>query len=245
MKKIGVIGIGLMGGSIALALKKSNPCFELYGLDKQQEHLEYALNNSIIDAKLNTSNCNLMDIIIIATPVKQVITVIKNHYSLFAENKTLITDMGSTKTYICNQVKENFPELNFIGGHPMTGGEVSGPQVAKADLFQSKIYVLIEDSNEDSNKYPGIRELSKIFKGIGARVITLTAEEHDKLVSFTSHLPQLLASSVINELISIENKNKNVNKLIGQGFRDFTRIAASNSEVWTDIFITNKDNISK
>ncbi|HLV10435.1 MAG TPA: prephenate dehydrogenase dimerization domain-containing protein, partial [Halanaerobiales bacterium] len=78
----------------------------------------------------------------------------------------------------------------------------------------------------------------------GARVITLTAEEHDKLVSFTSHLPQLLASSVINELISIESKNKNANKLIGQGFLDFTRIAASNSEVWTDIFITNKDNIS-
>ncbi|HLV10756.1 MAG TPA: prephenate dehydrogenase/arogenate dehydrogenase family protein, partial [Halanaerobiales bacterium] len=178
MKKIGVIGIGLMGGSIALALKNNYPHFKLYGLDKQKEHLEYALNNNLIDAELNNSNCNLMDIIIIATPVRQVISVIKNYYSLFKETNTLITDMGSTKTYICNQVKENFPELNFIGGHPMTGGEASGPQVAKADLFQSKIYVLIESSNKGSNKDPGISKLSKLLKGIGARVITLTAEEH-------------------------------------------------------------------
>jgi len=230
-----------MGGSIALALKKYCSDFSIYGFDINKDHLNYAHENGMLDAELSNENCQMMDIIFIATPVTTVTKVLKNYYPFIKNTEVLITDIGSTKSYICHKVQEEFPELNFIGGHPMTGREVSGPEGALADLFLDKNYILMK--NHQGGNRGKVKKLEEIINKIGARIIYLTPEEHDRLVSFTSHLPQFLATAIINELISLEKEQPGIDRLVGQGFLDFTRIAASDPRMWTDIFTTNKDNI--
>lgn len=241
MVNLGIIGLGLMGGSIALSLKKFRPAFRLCGYDINRNHLDYCLNKGMIDEELNYENSPLMDIIFITTPVTVVLKVIKEYYPYIKNTEVLITDMGSTKFYICDQIKKNFPEINFIGGHPMTGREFSGPEAAVSDLFIDKNYILMNNQGSITSKKANL--LEEVIKSIGSRIKYFAPEEHDQLVSFTSHLPQFLATAAINELISFEKEKPGVEVLIGQGFLDFTRIAASDSTMWTDIFLTNSENI--
>ncbi|MFW5981712.1 MAG: prephenate dehydrogenase [Halanaerobiaceae bacterium] len=252
---IGIIGLGLMGGSLALALKDNFVSLKLYGLDKDKENLNYALNNNIIDELLDYENISELDIIFIAVPVRSVIKVIADLLPYIDKKKTIVTDMGSTKEYICQEIKENYPELNFIPAHPMTGKESSGPQNASSELFIGKTYVIIKENKEvrdkeidfikDKNKSYSYKYLENILKGIGAELIYMDAKRHDEIVALTSHLPHLLAASIMNLLVASEEKCFNMSRIMGQGYRDFTRIAACNPSMWQDIFITNKEAVIK
>ncbi|MDI3546493.1 MAG: prephenate dehydrogenase [Halanaerobiales bacterium] len=237
MKQIGIIGLGLMGGSMGLAIKKYLPGVKVAGYDLNQNHLNYALKQGMVDQELSPTNIKEMEIIFIAVPVRSIITVLNEIYPEIDLKKTIVTDMGSTKAYLYQQIKEKFPGLRYVGGHPMTGREVSGPQGALADLFQNKNYILFKEAGKISSR------LTDLLKKIGAEVIYLEPEEHDKLVAFTSHLPQLIATCLVNEIITVEAEFPLLSRLIGQGFLDLTRIAASDPKMWVDIFLTNKDNL--
>ncbi len=241
MSKIGIIGLGLMGASLGLALKKYLPENEIYGDDLNDENFKYAVDNDIIDKNLSKDIIKEMKIIFIAVPINNTIDVLNDIYSNI-NSETLVTDLGSTKSFLISEINKNFPDMNYIGGHPMAGKETSGPQSAEADLFKNKSYILVNDNdnlNEEADN------LKNIIQRIGANVYFLKGEEHDKLVAKTSHLPQIIASSLIYEFIKSEEENSEIAKLIGTGFLDTTRIAASNPEIWEDIFLTNKDNVLK
>ncbi|MEJ6952172.1 prephenate dehydrogenase [Natronospora cellulosivora (SeqCode)] len=249
---IGIIGLGLMGGSLALALKDNFDKLKLYGLDKDQKNLSYVKKNKIIDKIIDNENISKLDIIFIAVPVRSVVKVITDLLPYIDSEKTIVSDMGSTKEYICQEIKENFPELQFVAGHPMTGKELSGPEYASASLFKEKTYVIIRDDSEieDDSRENGILNESKdtgnynnlinLLKGIGAKLVFMNARRHDEIVALTSHLPHLLAAASVNLLADSENKYSEMSKIMGQGFRDFTRIAGCNPEMWQDIFVTNK-----
>ncbi|ACL69792.1 prephenate dehydrogenase [Halothermothrix orenii] len=240
MYRVGIIGLGLMGGSLGLALHKYLPNIQVYGQDIKKDNIDYSITHGIIDKELTTSQLKNMDLIFIATPVRKVVGVIKEIYPYLNSTKTIITDMGSTKAGIIKEVTRFFPDLKFIGGHPMTGKETSGPSVADPELFKDKNYILVTEGKDAET---GIIE--DILIKIGARIYYLNPEEHDFMVSFTSHLPQVISTLMINILTRLEKDYNEITNLIGGGFLDLTRIAASNPDMWVDIFISNRDNILK
>lgn len=237
MMNIGIIGLGLMGSSLALAINKYCQDIIIYGNDKNRGNLDYVLANNIIADVLNIDRLSRLDILFLAVPVRASIEVLEEIRPYLNAERTLITDLGSTKSYICREMKERFPDLKFIGGHPMTGRETSGPDTADEDLFLNKSYLLI---NEPALKREG-KILIEILEKIGARIIFIDSERHDDLVALTSHLPHLIAIALMNEVIKYEEEFPEISKLMGQGFRDFTRIAASSPVVWRDIFLTNRE----
>ena len=247
MKNIGIIGLGLIGSSLSSALKKYSQV-KIWGYDINSDHVDYNINRNIIDEILEKKYINKMDIIFIAVPVCSVKNVIKNIFPHLNSN-TIVTDMGSTKHNITTEINNNFPSINFIGGHPMAGKEVSGPEAADPDLFKDKTYILINDKiNNENNKDDNIlknnlNHLKSLLSSLGCKVKIMDSKTHDQLVAVTSHLPQITASTLIEELISRENDFPDISELVGTGFLDMTRIAAGNPEMWLDIFITNKKNI--
>ncbi|MFW5998345.1 MAG: prephenate dehydrogenase [Bacillota bacterium] len=240
MKKIGIIGLGLIGTSLGLALKKYNDVI-IQGYDIKSEHLHYTLQENIVDKVLENENIEQMDIIFIAVPVCSIIPVIKKIFPYINYKKTIITDMGSTKEYLIKEISRKFPRLKFIGGHPMAGKEKSGPKAASADLFKNKSYILTDDNINIRNDE--IKEIKNLLTSIGCRVNIMNSTAHDRMVAMTSHLPQITASALIDQLKDNEEKNPDISELIGTGFLDLTRIAASSPQMWLDIFSTNKKNI--
>jgi len=253
--KVGIIGLGLMGSSMALALKKYCDNIIVFGHDLNENHIAYSKNNNIIDHKLTNQLIAKVDIIFIAVPVKSIAKVINKISPYLDKEKTLLTDMGSTKSYICEEIKKNFPHLDFIGGHPMTGKEVSGPENANPDLYTNMTYILIDYKKSENNKQDINKiilddkldvkkeQLIKTLNKIGCNLVFMDAEKHDKIVALTSHLPHFIAISLINRIIKSEDEYPDINKIMGQGFRDFTRIAACSPDMWKDIFISNREHI--
>ncbi|MFP4015608.1 MAG: prephenate dehydrogenase [Halanaerobiales bacterium] len=256
--KVGFIGLGLMGSSMALAIKKYCRKIDIYGYDQNTDNLSYTIENGYIDLQLKEEDFAALDILFIAVPVNKIINVIKKIYPYLDLTRTLVTDMGSTKSYISKTIMERFPELCFLGGHPMTGREVSGPEYADADLFTNMTYIITSDTctNDEDNliQQNNILSLQESFKKkeeklinilnqIGARILYMESEMHDKIVALTSHLPHFLASSLVGRIIDAEKHYPDIDKIMGQGFRDFTRIAACSPQIWKDIFISNRDHI--
>ena len=240
MKKIGIIGLGLMGTSLALALKKYLPGVMIAGSDQNQRHLEFNLANQTVNQQLSNDNLGQMELIFVATPVNSTISILGQIKDKINGTKTIVTDLGSTKGEICRSVKKLYPELMFIGGHPMTGKENSGPGAAEADLFVDKSYILTTGAE------PFIEQkLTPLLKKIGARIVFLDPAEHDEMVAITSHMPQLLATAMINQLFEFKEYFPQIQALIGRGFLDLTRIAASNPRMWTDIYRSNRVNLLK
>ncbi len=238
MKKAAIIGLGLIGGSFGLALKKYLPGCRVYGYDINQENLEFSLQNGLIDEILKNDILKEIEIVFIAVPVRATLKVIASIYPFLQTDKTIITDMGSTKSYLCQEIKKKYPDLTFVGGHPMAGKETVGPTDAEAELFKNKSYLLVDDSEKWA-----LEKVKEVMMLIGCRVKILTAREHDRLVALTSHLPKVNATCLMNLLLTSREESANIEALIGTGFLDMSRIAGSNPEMWLDIFLTNKENI--
>ena len=239
--KIGIIGMGLMGTSMAMALKKYIGDISIFGQDKDERHLNYVLTSNIITEKLERTNSRELDLLFLAVPVKKTKEVLGAALPDLDIEKVLVTDMGSTKSYVCNEIKKEYPFIDFIGGHPMTGLELCGPEAASSKLFRNRTYVLIEPENFETKLEIKKKLLVEILKKIGAEVIMMNSDTHDELTAVTSHLPHFLAASFVKEVIETERKHPEVYRLMGQGFRDFTRIAGSNPDIWKDIFLTNRE----
>lgn len=240
MKKLVIFGVGLIGGSVALALKKAGHSTQIIGVGRSQQSLQTALDLGVIDVA--TSNiADAMrdaDMVLIAAPVAQtpsILSAIKPHLGA----QTIITDAGSTKGDVLRYAEEILGELSrqFIGGHPIAGAEKSGVTAATDNLYISQNVVLTPSKNTNPQAILTVR---KLWLDCGANVSEMSAETHDSIFAAVSHLPHLLAFALVDDIAS----RANAAQLFGfaaSGFRDFTRIAGSNPEMWRDISLANKE----
>lgn len=242
-KKIIIIGVGLIGGSLGLALKEKKANFKIVGIDKQ-EIIEKAIARGAIDeGTVNLKEgIEEADIVIIATPVKTILNLL-TQINPFLKKGCIVTDTGSTKQQIVRKANKVLSkDIFFIGGHPMAGSEEYGIDSANSHLFQDKTYILTP--TKKSNLI-AIEKISSLIKMIGGKRLILNSLEHDRIVGTVSHLPQIMAVSLVNmvsELVRKENNN-NYFKAVGEGFKDITRIASSPYKIWEDICDTNQENI--
>jgi prephenate dehydrogenase len=218
LNTVTIYGTGLIGGSLALALKRAFPDIRIAGVDKP-DVLERAKRLKVIDV----AGAQPADLVILATPVGDILKLIDQ----FKMKESLVTDVGSTKVAICNKAERM--AVPFIGGHPMAGLEQSGPEAANADLFRDAPYFLCRVSSTPDG---AIQIMSDLARAIGAAPIELTPEHHDQLVAQVSHLPQILSTVLADQT----SANKDI---AGPGLRSMTRLAGSPFHVWRDIFKTS------
>lgn len=239
MKKLVIFGVGLIGGSVALALKKQANAPLCVGVGRSQTSLEQALALKLIDEATTDIEAALhdADMVLIAAPVaqtKQILQSIQPHLN----TKTIITDAGSTKTDILAIAKDVLGEQSkqFIGGHPIAGAEKSGPTAAMDNLYMAKNVVL---TPSPENSQSDIQQVSQLWVSCGAKVIEMTAEKHDGIFATVSHLPHVLAFALVEDMVSRDNADE-LFEFAASGFRDFTRIAGSSPEMWRDISFANR-----
>ncbi|MCJ7788734.1 MAG: prephenate dehydrogenase/arogenate dehydrogenase family protein [Candidatus Atribacteria bacterium] len=242
-KKITIIGVGLIGGSLGLALKKKNPKFKIAGIDKL-EIIEKAIARGAIDeGTINLENgIKEADLIIIATPVKTIVDLLPR-INPFIKKGCIVTDTGSTKGQIVETADKILSkDVYFIGGHPIAGSEKYGIDSADPLLFQDKTYILTP--TKDTNLL-ALKKIFLLIKIINAKRLILDPLEHDRIVGAVSHLPQIMAVSLTNMIgeLGQQENNDNYFKAIGEGFKDMTRIASSPYKMWEDICETNQENI--
>jgi len=235
--KIGIIGLGLMGGSLSIALQKTSKEFYFVGLDHNKEHCTQALSLGLVNEVVHTldaiSRCN---IIFLTIPVDGIIAISKQFRQLDA--KCTIIDLGSTKEKISTSIPLEIRE-NFVTAHPMTGTEKFGPSAAIADLYQDKVVVLCD--MEKSGVYQQ-KVAKELFSSIGMQLVFMDAKEHDRHAAFISHMPHALSYSLANAVMKQE-ASESIIALAGGGFKDMSRIAKSSPKMWEDIFRQNKGNL--
>lgn len=233
MKKILIIGLGLIGGSIALGIKRAHPHYEIWGYDRPEVQT-IALEQTIIDnAAHNLCSAEQADIILIALPLEATLDTLRKLAELKLKEQVLITDTGSTKQSIIQLAQELFEskKIIFVGGHPMAGSHKSGVRAADVHLFENAYYVLTEEN-------VALRDL---LKGLGAKFIIVNPKEHDQVTGQVSHFPHVLASSLVLQAEEYAVTHPLVRQLGAGGFRDMTRIAEADSTMWTGILLSNPD----
>jgi len=243
-KKIGIIGLGLIGGSLSMALKKKFPSQQIIGVDDKQS-TDYALSVNSIDISFSVQEvrkcAKMCDIIFLCTPINQIMTLMPV-ISESIKPGTLITDVGSTKRAIVKEAEKYFfHDTYFIGGHPLTGNEGYGIASADPMMFENTVYALTPSQHIPQKL---IRYLGILLETIGAKVYFLSPALHDKIAAGVSHLPQLLTVALINLIARHQTTSCHYVKLAAGGFRDLTRIASSPYDIWDDIINTNGDEMS-
>ena len=240
INKITIVGVGLIGGSLARALKEKNLAKVVFGYGRDQARLKDAQKLNVID-QFSTSIEEAIvgaEIIVIATPVGTFKSILGEIEPLVTDN-VIITDVGSTKTDIVNSVRSVLRAKSncFIPAHPIAGKERSGFEVSDSMLFDGKKVII---TPQDNNSYDSIKVIEGMWKGVGAEVDFMSSESHDNLLGMTSHLPHMLAFSLVNYLV---NQNPTASIYAGGGFKDFSRIASGDAIMWRDICLQNKDQI--
>ena len=237
MLTVGFIGLGLMGGSLSIALKETGESFHFLGLDHNDTHCKEALSLGLVDEIVNDLDAlQTCDIILLSIPVDGIITVsqkIKN----IKETCTII-DLGSTKEKISNAIPKKIRQ-NFVTAHPMTGTEKFGPSAALPNLYKDKVVVLC-DMERSGEKQQHVAKT--LFESIGMKLVFMDAKEHDRHAAFISHMPHALSYALANSVMQQE-ASKSIIALAGGGFKDMSRIAKSSPNMWEDIFRQNKTNV--
>lgn len=235
---IGISGLGLIGGSLAAAMGKYVSTVKVVGYDIDREVAEKALRRGLISTAEVTFDkfVNSCHLIFLATPVSTILDQIKLLHSY--TQPLIVTDVGSVKSPVMKAAETLPGNIVFVGGHPMAGSQKVGIENANPDLFRNAAYVLCPPPTA---QIP--RELTKLIESVGARQITMPPDEHDRVVSVISHVPQLLSVALLNEAM-LRNSTR-VLELAAGGFRDMTRIGSSPYEIWKDILSHNRKNIAR
>lgn len=238
-RKIAIFGVGLIGGSVALALKKQSNPPQITGVGRSSQSLQEALDLGLIDvAETEVARAVASaDLVLIATPVAQtpaILRAIRPHLNA----DTVITDAGSTKSdvIVYAQTELGTQIDQFVGGHPIAGGEKSGPAAAMADLYVGKNVILTPDAKTRAD---ALHKVTALWQACGAVVSSMTPQAHDSVFAAVSHLPHLLAFALVEDLAKRDNAEL-LFKFAASGFRDFTRIAGSHPEMWRDIALANR-----
>ena len=239
-KKISIIGLGLIGTSILHAINtKQKERVTTFAYDVNSEHREI-----VSEMKIASFVCDKIhdavkdaDLVILAVPVGSMKSVAKSITSSLKEG-AIVTDTGSTKNSVINDVNPYIPtRVNFIPSHPLAGTEYSGPKSGFSSLFENRYWLIVNEKETGQTK-----RLANFFENLGSIVETVSAEYHDKILAITSHLPHLIAYTIVGTASDLESDLKNdVIKFSASGFRDFTRIAASDPIMWRDVFLNNSE----
>jgi prephenate dehydrogenase len=234
---IGIIGLGLMGGSLAKAIKKYRIAKKVYGYARTPKTIEEIKELDLVDELMNLEDLKRnSDIIILAIPVDSIIDMMEELIDI--SNTTTIIDMGSTKEIIIRNIPEKIRK-NFVATHPMTGTEKFGPKAAIDGLYEGKAVVLCDlEKNDEIHKQRAI----DIFQEIGMRIIFMNSHDHDIHACYMSHLPHAISYSLANTVMSHEDP-KSIIALAAGGFKDMSRVAKSSPVMWTDIFRQNRKNL--
>jgi len=239
--KVCIIGLGLIGGSIALAIKKEHPGAFIVGCDVNIEQAKLAKSLRIIDELSPSLEAGVQeaDLVVLATPVLQTENILAQIGQLPFKNDVIITDVGSTKQRVMECANSLLKQgVTFIGGHPMAGSHKSGIVAAKEHLFENAFYILTPAKNTSESH---VQKLQMWLKGTKARFVTLSPEEHDYITGVISHFPHIIAASLVHQAQQHGKENDFISRLAAGGFRDITRIASSSPEMWRDILLHNKD----
>lgn len=236
--KIGIVGLGLMGGSMALALKHLSFVSSITGCDHNPSHQEVALARGLVESFVSFEELKAQcDVIFLAIPVDGVIEFLQRSTDLAGSDKTLI-DLGSTKALIVNAIPDAI-RSNVVAAHPMTGTEQFGPSAALEGLYAEKVVVLCDlEHSGDTQRDIALR----IFQAIGMQIRRMGAEQHDRHAAFISHMPHVISYALANTVLAQEEK-ENILTLAAGGFRSMSRLAKSSPAMWEDIFRQNRQNV--
>ena len=238
-QKLAIFGVGLIGGSVALAMRRAGQTGTIVGVGRDPKALDEALALGVIDqADSAVSAVQDADLILLATPVGQFESILHTISPYLGKN-TLITDAGSTKGNVVAVAKNtlNAEHVRFIPAHPIAGAEKSGVTAAKHDLFIGKNVVLTPFSSTSTED---VTRIEKFWQECGAQTPLMTPEQHDRIFAAVSHLPHLLAFALVDDIARRENASEILGYAAG-GFRDFSRIAGSSPEMWRDISLANRE----
>ncbi len=234
--RVAIVGFGLIGGSIALGVRKRWPGTRVVAIDRDAVVASALRAAAADDGGDDLSLCAGADLVVLAAPVQtnvRILCDLPNHVS----GPAVVTDVGSTKRQVADSACCLPERLQFVGGHPLAGASTGGLTAARSDLFADHAWIL----TPAGERQPAIERLSRFIEGLGARVHFMTPEAHDDAVAYLSHLPQIVASALMH-LVG-EKAREDGLALAGRGLRDTTRLASSPADIWRDIALTNRDNI--
>lgn len=239
INKLVIFGVGLIGGSFAMALRQADFARKIVGFGRSMENMSSALGTYVIDEiGMDPSAVKDADLVVLAVPVGQMGAIMASIAPHLASH-TVVTDMGSTKQDVVALARQHLPRhlSRFVPGHPIAGAEKSGVKAAREDLFRDRTVVLTPIAETD----PAAKDLvASLWAGCGARVAEMTPQQHDALFAAVSHLPHVLAFALV-DYIATQSNAEQLFGFAASGFRDFTRIAGSSPEMWRDISLANRE----
>lgn len=243
-KTIYIAGLGLIGASMALGIKRDHPDYEILGYNRSQTSRDIALERGMIDRATDdfASFAPLADVIILTLPIKQTITFIQELAGLNLKEGVIISDAGSTKSDIVDAAEEYLAgkSVRFVGAHPMAGSHKTGAASADVNLFENAYYIFTPSSLTSPDT---LEEMKDLLSGLHARFIEIDAKEHDRVTSQISHFPHILASSLMEQTAIYAQEHEMTRRFAAGGFRDMTRIAESEPGMWTSILLSNRETI--
>lgn len=237
--KIAIIGLGLMGGSMALALRRNSFGKVFWGIDNSSENAQKALDLHIVDEIVSIDKVNDADLVILATPIDVIKKLLPKVLDKISRN-TYVTDLGSTKRICCEGIRNHPKRKQYIAAHPMAGTENSGPQAAFAELFLNKVAIICEEELSDKE---GVSLIEKMYASLWMRVIKMSAKEHDQHLAYVSHLSHLTSFALGSTVLKIERDERRIFDMASTGFASTVRLAKSSPEMWAPIFEHNRENL--
>ncbi len=238
--EMAVVGVGLIGGSLALAARKAGLVETVTGVDADPIHREVALATGMVDraAAELTADLSRAGLVVLAVPVAEIVALLPE-VARHVKDGCLVTDVGSVKGPILAAGDTAFPDGRFVAGHPIAGQERSGPAAARPDLFEGANWIVTPSALTNANT---VERVSALWRGVGSTIVTMEADWHDEVFAAVSHLPHLVAYALMDAVLGLPLGEERLQFAAG-GLRDFTRVAASHPLMWRDIFLMNRDPI--
>jgi prephenate dehydrogenase len=241
MTKVYIIGIGLIGGSMAIDFKSHYSEVEVYGIDSNESHISEALQLGIIDFSDELKNISNADIVILSVPVDDALKLLHEILNLIKDS-TLVFDVGSTKFPICEAITNHPKRGNFIATHPIAGTEFSGPSAARKNLFQGKTTIICE---VEKTTFKLQKRALELFEKLGMHIRYMNPKSHDKHIAYVSHLSHISSFMLGKTVIEKEKDERDIFDMAGSGFESTVRLAKSSPNMWTPIFKQNKKHVIK
>lgn len=239
METIYIIGIGLIGGSMALDLKQIYPETTIIGIDINEENLNAALDLNIIDKKGSINDLSQADLVVMSIPVDISVEIVENVLRTISDH-TLVIEVGSTKQLFCKVIEKNPNRRNVLATHPIAGTEHSGPKAAIHNLFKNKTNIICE---VEKTAFKLQEKALKLFNDFGMRIRYMNPEAHDKHIAYVSHLSHISSFMLGKTVMEKEKNERDIFDMAGSGFESTVRLAKSSPDMWTPIFKQNKENV--
>ncbi|WP_322971621.1 prephenate dehydrogenase [Faecalibacter sp. LW9] len=240
MKTVTIVGLGLIGGSFALALKKVGLADTIIGVDADLQHCREALELGIVDTLGDLKESVLVsDLVVLAIPINAIQTTLPKILDYIPKD-TIVMDMGSTKAGIGAIVRTHPNRKNYVATHPIAGTENSGPKAAFPELFMNKVSIICDP---EESALSAVKKVRKIYQNLWTNVITMTSKAHDEHIAYVSHLSHITSFALGQTVLEIEKNEKAIFDMAGSGFESTVRLAKSSPEMWTPIFIQNRENL--